>query len=509
MVEKVMWRTWNRVYFDKQVGTFVEKTFVSMMEEESRKPVFTTTTVRRNDMGHETITLKDARLSIRALQLDVFKRGAFNIDKIGGVMKQKIAFEASYSAMASGRKTGGVDGIKPSYYREDVRRLSALGNEVYAWLLDRTQSHYAPCRMCPIPKKDGSIRMLSVPNISDNAKLNCLLTLISPLAERFFQAVWELTDNRFLVSGSRTGLGVENAVGCLKLLHRRIGRGYKAHIIFCDIASCFPSIPHTLVRRVLSHINCPPWVIKELVKASQVFMIGNPQRVGDNMGLPQGNPASPLICNLVVTYLLMGFVDQSKVGMISYLDDLAIVCPEGVLPEQVLSRISRCLDRNKGMKVGMALKPSKTEIITGQKHGCARWLGMDVWLRPSTKWKSKATSIRFALPPYSLAKVMQKCNQVLVRTKGKADPVYLVNLMQPIVLGSCNYNAIFVDCFVFRRILLKRLVWRLTVYYLKSKRHNYSTYALCDLLLLRIFNKLTRKPTGKQFNSFLGTLDLL
>ena len=74
-------------------------------------------------------------------------------------------------------------------------------------------------------------------------------------------------------------------------------------------------------------------------------MIDNPQRVSDQMGLPQGNPASPLVCNLVVTYLLREYVVQSKLGVISYLDDLAIVCPEGIDPQQVLLHISSRLFR--------------------------------------------------------------------------------------------------------------------------------------------------------------------
>jgi hypothetical protein len=458
-------------------------------------------------MVHETVTLADARLSIRVLQLEVFRKGKIIIKDIGMGMLQKIAFEASYSAVSSGRKTGGVDGLKPEWYRADLRRLEALSKEVREWLVQETHSYYSKCRMCPIPKKDGTIRMLSVPNIKDNAKLNCLLTLIAPLAERAYQAAWDQSDKRFLVSGSRTGFGVGTAVAGLKLIHRRIGKSYGSHIIFCDIASCFPSIPHKLVKHILLKLNVPAWVTSEILKASRVFMIGNPQQIGDNMGLPQGNPASPLICNLVVTYLLAGYVVENNIGVVTYLDDLAIVCPEGTCPQQVLSHISTCLDRYMNMKVGMKLKPSKTEIITGQKRVTARWLGMDVWLKPSEKKKSKVTSIRYSYPRYSMAKIMSKCNKVLTHQKWKLDPIYLAKKWMPIVLGSCNYFMLFRNDANFKRILFKRLMWRLTIYYLKSKR-KYSSQAFYDLLVIVIFSKLKYQPVAKDFNSrLLETLD--
>ena len=226
-------------------------------------------------------------------------------------------------------------------------------------------------------------------------------------------------------------------------------RASKAHIIFCDIASCFPSIPHKLVDHVLTEINVPAWVRNEILKAARVFMIGNSQGIDKNKGLPQGNPVSPLICNIVVTFLLRDYIIQSKLGAISYVDDLAVVCPEGVDPQQVLVDLSRCLDRYGTMHVGMTLKEAKTEIITGQQRGKARWLGVDVWLKPSTKWSSKATSLRFSLPSNYLANLMNKCCQVIRdhNRNWKLDPIILVRRWQPILLGSVNYFAYFVNMF--------------------------------------------------------------
>ena len=499
-------KVFSWIQYESRVGTFVKRYKLSPFEVGTRLAKYTTTILDNNKV-HETVTLADARLSIRVLQLEVFRKGNFIIEEIGMGMLQKIAFEASYSAVSSGRKTGGVDGLRPDYYRADLRRLEALSREVLEWLVEQAHSYYSKCRMCPIPKKDGTIRMLSVPNISDNARLNCLLTLISPLAERAYQAAWDQSDKRFLVSGSRTGFGVGTAVAGLKLIHRRIGRSYRSHIIFCDIASCFPSIPHELVKHILLKLNVPAWVTSEILKASRVFMIDNPQQIGDNMGLPQGNPASPLVCNLVVTYLLAEYVVENKIGVVTYLDDLAIVCPEGTCPQQVLYHISGCLDRYMNMKVGMKLKPSKTEIITGQRRVTARWLGMDVWLRPSDKWKSKATSVRFLYPRGSIANIMSKCNKVLTRQKWKLDPIYLARKWQPIILGSCNYFKLFKGKVNFERILLKRLMWRLTIYYLKSKR-KYSSQAFYDLLVIVIFSKLKYKASAKNFDSpLVKTLD--
>ena len=153
-----------------------------------------------SDKPTKPISLTGARRSIRVFQLEVYKTGNLSIEQIDKSTKQKVAFVATYQAFWSGRKTGGIDGLKPSFYREDMTRTSALADQVFTWLEQQACARYSQCRMCPIPKKDGTTRMLSVPNISDNAKINCLVTWITPLAERMFQRVWEESNQRFLVT---------------------------------------------------------------------------------------------------------------------------------------------------------------------------------------------------------------------------------------------------------------------------------------------------------------------
>jgi hypothetical protein len=503
--------SYKLIYYCNHARTFKEQTVCSMLGRYSRSPQYTTMSVEDSNGVTENVTLRRARRAVRVFQLGVFKENSISIDKLDDVTMHKIAFSASYEAISSGRKTGGADGIRPTWFREDKTRLSDLGREVLLYFAGRVKHHFAKCRMCPIPKKDGTVRMLSVPNIADNARINCLVALVTPLAERLFQEVWEESDRRFLVSGSRIKHGVGTAISCLKQLHKRIGRAYKAHIIFCDIASCFPSIPYKLVEYVLTEINVPVWVRSEILKASKVFMIGNPQRTSNKKGLPQGNPISPLICNIVVTFLLRKYIVHSKLGAISYLDDLVVVCPEGVNPQHVLADLSRCLDRFGSMKVGMTLKDAKTEIISGQRRSNARWLGVDVWLRPSTKWRTKATSIKFSLPSNYIADLVSKCSQVIRTHKRKhrkrlwrMEPEKLVRKWQPIILGSVNYFGLFMNMYHVKGVLFKRLVWRLNVYYLGDK---YNSRAFHDLLLLLIFEKLAYIKKTDAFDSTFGTLN--
>lgn len=91
------------------------------------------------------------------------KRKARSLQKL--ILKSKAArFLAirQVSQLNAGKKTAGVDGKKSLTFEERFELETTLKNEAGNW-------KHQGLREIPIPKKDGTIRLLKIPTIADRA----------------------------------------------------------------------------------------------------------------------------------------------------------------------------------------------------------------------------------------------------------------------------------------------------------------------------------------------------
>ncbi|HYF97102.1 MAG TPA: reverse transcriptase family protein [Patescibacteria group bacterium] len=91
----------------------------------------------------------------------------------------------------------------------------------------------------------------------------------------------------------------------------------KPMVITLDIANCFPSITDKMIFDVWrKQLNCSPKVSSVLTRLSTI-----------NFNLPQGSPASPILCNLTL-YPLANAISkkarQKKVDFTIYMDDITL-----------------------------------------------------------------------------------------------------------------------------------------------------------------------------------------
>jgi retron-type reverse transcriptase len=80
-----------------------------------------------------------------------------------------------------GKKTAGVDGKKSLNFRERFQLSDVLRENVFKWI-------HLGLREIPIPKKDGTTRMLKIPTIKDRAWQKLVLYALEPVHEAHFHA---------------------------------------------------------------------------------------------------------------------------------------------------------------------------------------------------------------------------------------------------------------------------------------------------------------------------------
>jgi RNA-directed DNA polymerase len=163
----------------------------------------------------------------------------------------------------AGKKTAGVDGKKSLNFEERFLLNNIISNNNSTWKHNRL-------REIPIPKKDGSTRMLKVPTIADRAWQCLAKFVLEPAHEATFHAK---------SYGFRTGRSAHDAQKVLFQNLRSNSKGIDKRVIELDIEKCFDRISHTSIMENLIAPKALKQGIFRCLKA------------GTNVGFPdQGTP---------------------------------------------------------------------------------------------------------------------------------------------------------------------------------------------------------------------------
>ncbi|MEC4816977.1 MAG: reverse transcriptase domain-containing protein [Scytonema sp. PMC 1069.18] len=242
--------------------------------------------VRRNRNISESwqkLPWKKFRRGLFRLQKRVFKavqagdrRKAKSLQKL--ILKSRAArFLAirQVTQLNAGKKTAGIDG-KTALKHEERFELEVL--------LREKNWYHNKLREIPIPKKDGSIRMLKVPTIADRAWQCLAKYALEPAHEANFHEY---------SYGFRTGRSAHDAQQqVFNNLNSRTN-GIQKRILELDIEKCFDRISHSTIMENL----IAPRALKEGIFRALKAGI-NPEF--PEQGTPQGGVVSPLLANIAL-----------------------------------------------------------------------------------------------------------------------------------------------------------------------------------------------------------------
>ena len=286
---------------------------------------FSKTLFRLQKRVYKAVSVGDKRKA-RSLQKLILKSQAAKLLAIRQVTQ-----------LNAGKKTAGIDGKASLNFEERIEMLGALNKHHSNW-------KHKGLREIPIPKKDGTMRMLKVPTIADRA-WQCLAKFaLEPAHEATFHA---------RSCGFRTGRSAHDAQKILFLNLRSSSNGIDKKVIELDIEKCFDRINHT---SIMDNLIAP---------AGLKLGIFRCLKAGTNVGFPdQGTPQGGVVSPLLANIALNGIEDIHN--SVRYADDMVIILKPNDKADAILAKIGEFLAQR-----GMKVSESKTKL-TATTDGFAR-----------------------------------------------------------------------------------------------------------------------------------------
>jgi group II intron reverse transcriptase/maturase len=295
----------------------------------------------------------------------------------------------------AGKKTAGIDGKKSLDFEERYKLNELLS-------LNATKWEHESLREIPIPKKDGTKRILKVPTIADRA-WQCLAKFaLEPAHEATFHA---------RSYGFRTGRSAHDAQKILFTNLRSNANGIDKRVLELDIEKCFDRINHTCIMENLIAPSGVKLGIWRCLKAGT--NVGFPEQ-----GTPQGGVVSPLLANIALNGIEE--IHQS----VRYADDMVFTLKPEDDAEEILSKVKDFLASR-----GLNISERKTKL-TASTDGFD-FLGWHFKVQKNGKFR--------CVPSVDNFKALRKKVKHIVNNSNYGATVKAEKLA-PVVRGWRNYH---------------------------------------------------------------------
>jgi group II intron reverse transcriptase/maturase len=363
------------------------------------------------------------------------KRKARSLQKL--ILKSRAAILLAIrqvTQLNAGKRTAGIDGKASLSFEERLNLSDKLRANCTTW-------KHQGLREIPIPKKDGSMRMLKVPIIADRAWQCLAKYALEPAHEATFHA---------RSYGFRTGRSAHDAQRILFNNLRSFCNGIDKRVIELDIEKCFDRISHSAIMDNLIAPRGLKLGIFRCLKAGT--NIGFPDQ-----GTPQGGVASPLLANVA----LNGIEDIHP--SVRYADDMVFILKPEDNAELILAQISEFLAAR-----GMKISEKKTKL-TATTDGFD-FLGWHFKVQSNGKFR--------CIPSVDNYKAFRKKVKAIVNNSNYGATVKAEKLA-PVVRGWRNYHR-FCKMDGARNSLYFMQKRAYTVFNKETKQNRYSSKNLLD-----------------------------
>jgi group II intron reverse transcriptase/maturase len=408
---------------------------------------------------------KKFRRNLFRLQKRVFKavqvgdkRKARSLEKL--ILKSTSArFLAirQVSQLNAGKKTAGIDGKKSLSLEERFNLEELLKMNSGNW-------KHQGLREIPIPKKDGTTRILKIPTIADRAWQCLAKYALEPAHEATFHA---------RSYGFRTGRSAHDAQKYIFENLRSHSNGIEKRVIELDIEKCFDRINHSAI---MDELIAPKGLKLGIFRCLKAGV--NPEF--PEQGTPQGGVVSPLLANIALNGIesIHRYHVDYKFGKsitdntpeksivkpsIRYADDMVIILRPEDDATEILERISEFL-RKRGMNVSQ-----KKTKVTAATNGFD-FLGWHFKVQNNGKFRS--------FPSVDNFKAFRKKVKHIVNNSNHGATTKAEKLA-PVVRGWRNYHK-FCKMDGSRNSLYHIEQRAYTVFNKETKQNSYSSKKLID-----------------------------
>ena len=340
----------------------------------------------------------------------------------------------AYKKVKANKGSAGIDELSMDEF--DSNRSQYLYK---LWNRMASGSYFPPAvKEVEIPKKDGNIRKLGIPTISDRVGQMVVKMYLEPRLEKVF------SPNSF---GYRPNKSAHQA-----LQQVRENCWKTDWVIDLDIKGFFDTIDHNKLMLAVEKHAPEKWVqlyIKRWLEMPVLTTSGQLiQKQGK--GTPQGGVISPLLANLFLHYAFDKWLEHTDktVCYSRYADDVIVHCKSEAQSKQLLNAIE-----GRMKTVGLELHPHKTKIVYCRDYrrkanypiNKFEFLGYAFQPRTTTSKKSNRLFLGFdcAISISSRKRIAEKLRTLKVETLSFKRIVGVAQYLNPMIRGWVNYYGKF------------------------------------------------------------------
>jgi group II intron reverse transcriptase/maturase len=248
---------------------------------------------------------------------------------------------AAWEKVKSNDGAGGIDGETiQSYESKEFENINKL-------LMKLRAKEYtpSPVRRQYIPKKNGKMRPLGIPNIEDRIVQQAVVNVLEPKCEEFLFHNWSC--------GYRPNRGAKRV---MQIIMWNIEKGYN-YIYDCDIKGFFDNIPHKKLMKVLQKYIADGTVLDLIWKWLKAGYMEEGKFHQADSGSPQGGVISPLLANLYLNELDWE-LDLNDIRFVRYADDFLLFAKS----KEDIKRAEQ-ITKDKLTELGLEISIEKTRIV--------------------------------------------------------------------------------------------------------------------------------------------------
>ena len=336
----------------------------------------------------------------------------------------------AYKKVRANKGSAGVDEVSMDEYDANRRKhLYKLWNRM------ASGSYFPPpVKEVEIPKKDGKVRKLGIPTISDRVAQVAIKMYIEPRFEAIF------SENSY---GYRPNKSAHQALEKVRENTRK-----NDWVIDLDIKGFFDNISHEkLMLAVEKHVpeNWIKLYIKRWLEAPILKKSGE-LITKQGKGTPQGGVISPLLANLFLHYGFDKWLEKTDptANFARYADDVIVHCRSKRHAEHILTLINQRINN-----IDLELHPDKTKIVyckdyrRKEKYPVVKFDFLGYSFQPRTT-KSKKTQGVFlgfdcAISISSCKRIADKLGELEVEKMTFKSVVGIAQKLNPRIRGWINY----------------------------------------------------------------------